>query len=92
MIVELSRRALRDLDEIGTWIARDDPDTADQFLDRLNDACLEIADRPTLYPLLGGSRTIRRRLFARRYLILFRVRGDVVKIVAIRHGARKPLG
>ena len=38
---------------------------------------------------------IRQLLYARRrsrYRILFRIRGDTVEIVHVRHGARQPLG
>lgn len=90
MIVDFSQRARRDLTEIGVWIARDDPDTAKRFVDRLEAACWEIGQQPRIYPFIVGSKTVRKRLVAKRYLILFRVRNGRVTIVSVRHGARRP--
>lgn len=89
MRVVLTKEALADLDEIGRWIARDDPGRADRFVDALERRCAALSRHPKRYPVahLTGSEEIRKRGF-RRYLIFFRVERDAVDILRIVHGAR----
>ncbi len=44
--------AENDLEEIWWFIAQDSPDSADKFLDRIQDTCLALAD----FPKMGVSR------------------------------------
>ena len=46
-----SPRAEFDLEEIGDYIARDNPTRAISFLDELRERCIKIADWPLLAPL-----------------------------------------
>ncbi|PTS73897.1 stabilization protein [Sphingomonas sp. HMWF008] len=73
--------------DIGEWIERDDPVTANRVIERLIVASEEIGERPRLYPLADGSRVLHRRL-VRPYLIFYRVRRDDIFIVSIRYSAR----
>jgi toxin ParE1/3/4 len=86
LIVVFSQRANADLEAIGDWIARDNPGRAISFVAELRNACEALGANPRIYPLLPGSRTLRKRTFA-QYLILYRVRAEVF-IVSIWHGAR----
>ena len=89
MRVVVTREALADLDEIGRWIARDDPGRADRFVDALERRCAALSRHPKCYPVVhvAGSAEIRKRGF-RRYLIFFRVGPNRVDILRVVHGAR----
>lgn len=87
----ISARARRDLIEIGAWIARDDADAADRFVERLVASSEQIGVNPLLYPMVEDGHTLHKMLVA-PYLILYRVRCRDVLIVTIRHGARHKRG
>jgi toxin ParE1/3/4 len=87
LIVVFSRRADAELEQIGDWIARDNPLRAITFVEELREACVELGDNPQLYPLMSDSGTLRKRPF-QPYLILYRVRRKDVLIVSIWHSAR----
>jgi toxin ParE1/3/4 len=80
--------AERDLEEIGRYIARDNPREAGQFLTRIKDKCQDIAATP----LIGRERDDMGRNVRSfplgRYLIFYRVMGDDVVVVRVLHGAR----
>lgn len=56
MKVFFSNQADRDLEDIGDWIARDNPSRAVSFVVELRRACKEIGRRPRSYPLADGAR------------------------------------
>jgi antitoxin ParD1/3/4/toxin ParE1/3/4 len=85
----LSSATERDLDEIWEFIAQDKIDAADHWIDKLFDAFEQLARNPEIghrrkdltdYPVLFWP--------VGRYLILYRVRKQVVEIVAVTQGAR----
>lgn len=86
---ELTRSALADLDELWTYIAEDSAEAADRVTSTILDACALLAERP----LIGHTRadlTSRPVRFwsSGRYLIVYRVDTEPVKIIAVFHGAR----
>ena len=88
MRIGFSPKAERDLEEIGDYIARDNPARAITFLDELRASCLEIAARPGSYPVrpeLGEG--IRRAVYG-RYLIFYSAGVGALRIERILHGAR----
>ena len=89
MKVILSRKAERDLEEIGDWIARNNPVRAASFVGELRRACSGIGIAPRSYPLVDKSRdsALRRRVHG-NYLILFDIGSVVVEILHVLHGAR----
>jgi plasmid stabilization system protein ParE len=87
--VILSRKAERDLEEIGDWIAQRNPIRAASFVGELRSACSGIGRAPRSYPLVDMSRdsALRRRVHG-NYLIFFDIGTAVVEILHILHGAR----
>ena len=85
----LSSGAALDLDAIWEYIARDNIDAADRWVTKLFDAFELLA----LHPGMGHSRTDLTPhpvLFwpVGAYLVLYRLRSDVVEIIAVTQGAR----
>ena len=88
MRLEFSPAAEDDLEEIGDYIALDNPATAVQFIDKLRDQCERLLKSPVGYvarPEVGeGLRSCAHG----RYLLFFRVEADVLRIERILHSAR----
>ena len=87
-VLRFADRAQHDLDEIGTYIERNDPTNASRFVDRLEAHCRLLSR----HLLLGRSRSefrpgLRSFPFG-RYLIFYRPIDDGVEIVRVLHGAR----
>ena len=77
-----------DLEEIGDYIARDNPERAVSFIQEIRGHCLKITAYPEAAPLrpeLGEG--IRMVPFG-RYLIFYTVHADNVRVERIIHGAR----
>jgi len=87
--VVLSRNAERDLENIGDWIANNNPDRALSFVSELLEACLSIGSTPRGYPLVDRQRdpTLRRRVHG-NYLIFYDIGLQTVDILHVLHGAR----
>jgi toxin ParE1/3/4 len=82
-----AKSALRDLDDIRKYIAKDDPHAAERVVQRI----MLVASRLESLPFLGrpGRRGARLLTVAGLpYVIIHRVRNDEVKIVAVFHTAR----
>ena len=81
--------ALRDLEQIGDYIARDNPAAANRVISRI----LDQADILMGYPHLGRPGRVRetRELVATDtpYILPYRVRDEEVQILAVIHGARR---
>jgi plasmid stabilization system protein ParE len=85
----LSIAAERDLDEIWDYIAQDNIDAADRWINRLFDAFQSLAQTPgmghkredlTAFPILFWP--------VGAYLVLYRVQDELIEIVAVTQGAR----
>lgn len=90
MILQFSPAAEADLIDIALFIATGDPDRALTFIDELQAACSILLD----YPLVGVARpdlgdNLRSKPY-RRYMIYYRLVGDVVRIERFLHGSRDP--
>jgi toxin ParE1/3/4 len=86
------RRAEADLEEIGDFIARDNPARALTFLDELREHCTAIVNAPRLYALREELGPGIRIAVHGRYLILFRADGETVRMERLVQGARdRPL-
>src|SRR5689334_342768 len=86
--VRLSPRAVADLDEIGDYIARDNPDRAASFVGELEDACRHIADNPQAYPSRSDLAPDVKMAVHTNYLIFFRLLRNEIRVERILHGAR----
>ena len=89
MIVDISDAAKRDLEEIGDYIAQDNPPRAATFIAELEAQCLSLADFPEAHPLVErfAHRGLRRHRHG-NYLIFFYRRRNCVTVVRILHAAR----
>src|SRR5690349_12985481 len=98
--VRITRRALREIDEVLGWLAQHSPAGASRWYRRLLQAIESLQDNPERCPLApenewysGGE--LRQLLHGKRrdvYRILFEIRGTTVYILRVRHGARDVLG
>lgn len=89
MKVVITTDALNDLEQIGDYIARDNPGRARSFVAELIAKAQDLADLPEGFPLVPryASRGIRRRVHG-AYLIFYRVEEARVTVVHILHSAR----
>jgi toxin ParE1/3/4 len=96
MKTDFSPAALADLEEIGLYIARDNPRAAEVWVDKLVDR----AERAALQPRGGrvvpemGDPDIR-EVFLRTYRIIYRVEPDRILVLTImegHHRLRSPSG
>jgi toxin ParE1/3/4 len=87
MKVVYHRSALRDLESIHKFIARDNPEAANRVVVRIRQA----ASRLENFPYSGrlGPRGIRLlSVTGLPYIVIHRVDGQIVKIVAVFHTSR----
>lgn len=80
--------ALADLVEIHDHIAADSPARARKFIALLRDRCGPLRQFPEMGRLRDDLRPGLRSLPVDRYVVIYRVLGDVVEIVTIVHGSR----
>lgn len=87
---KLSSEALRDLDEIWVYIARDDIYAAEEWIERLRDQVKLIASRPTIgHVRFGGRKYVPLRFWPyERYVIVYYQDGEDVIVIAISQGHR----
>jgi toxin ParE1/3/4 len=86
--------AARELDEVFGWIARRSPGRATAWQVGAIERILTLTELPRCCPLAPEARDTEleiRQLMYGDYRILFTIEEDVVNILRIRHGARRPL-
>jgi plasmid stabilization system protein ParE len=88
MRVELSGLIENDLDTIADYIAQDNPTRAVTFLREIRAQILAIGQNPLLYQLRPEIGEGARMTVVGRYVILFRVIPDAVKIERVVYGGR----
>lgn len=88
MRVELSRFIKGDLEEIADWIAQDNPRRAVSFIREIREAFERIGQWPLLYQLRPDIGEDARLAVVGRYVILFWIDGDVVRIERVVYGGR----
>jgi toxin ParE1/3/4 len=89
MIVVITDAAEADFQEIGDWIARDNPVRALTFVRELRRRCESLIDGPRRYARVPRYEhlEIRRRVY-RDYLIFYRIIADRIEVLHVLHGAR----
>jgi toxin ParE1/3/4 len=94
MRVVYSPRAIRDLERIGAYYRSvADNRIAEAIAKRIERVIDRLAHRPQSAPAVIGRPGVRVVLVARYpYKIFYRLRGDAVEILHIRHTARRPWG
>src|SRR5436309_11113052 len=89
MKYRIARRASADIEHICDYIAKDNPDAADQLEDRIHEAIKLLAK----FPRMGHVRpdvTDKRYLFRAvgKYIIAYRIESKELIVVRVLHGAR----
>jgi toxin ParE1/3/4 len=89
MILIFTDAAERELEEIGDWIAQDNPDRAWTFVQELRGKCETLVHMPEAYPLVPRHECsgVRRRTH-RNYLIFYRITDNRIEVLHVLHGAR----
>lgn len=77
-----------DLEEIGDYIARDNPVRAVSFVREMRERCAKLARMPLASPLRPELGESFRMVVFGNYLIFYKVESDSVRIERILHGAR----
>ncbi len=92
MRVVYSPRAIRDLEQIGAYYRSvADNKIAAAIAERIERVIGRVARRPQSAPRVVGRAEVRAVLVLRYpYKIFYRLRGDAVEILHIRHTARQP--
>lgn len=89
MQVKWLRTALRNLDEEATFIAADDPRAAQLVVERVLNAVEMLASQPAVGRPGRVSGTRELVVAKTRYLIPYRVRGNVVEVLRVFHTSRR---
>ena len=88
MAVQRSRRALKDLDEIWDYIARDNPVMADRVLDKMEAKCEMLARQPLIGEARPDLAPNLREVPVGNYVIFYRPLSDGIVVVRVLHVAR----
>ena len=88
MRVEFSPFVENDLEAIGDYIARDNPTRAVTFIRELREKLRFVGQNPLLCQLRPDIGDDARIAVFGRYIILFRIQGDVVRIERVVSGYR----
>jgi toxin ParE2 len=81
-------RAIQEARQAFRWYARRSPQAAAHFRARFTQALDDIQENPERWPVyIEGTRVVLRKF---PYLIIFRASEDVIDIVAVAHGHRRP--
>ena len=88
MQVIWSPTALRQIEQIHDYIARDNPAAAIKMAELLYEAGSSLDTLPHRGRPVPGTRM--RELIVRHYIVRYQVDGNQVLIVRVRHGARRP--
>jgi len=94
--VDLTPRAHKDLDKIYSAAIREAPYRGPRWCDRFEQSILSLSNFPERCPvepkLSSSRRTVRKLLFGKRryvYRVYYAIFDDVVRVLHVRHGARK---
>lgn len=90
MKLRWTRRARRDLKEIGRFIAQDDPAAARRWVERLRDKATNATTAPRMGRVVPEfQRDDVRELFLRSYRIVYRIREDAIDVLTIFEGHQR---
>ena len=95
-LVELTSRALRDMEAIYNYVECDDSQHAFAWFNRLSKAIYALERFPDRGPVISENKRLRHLLFGKKprtYRIIYAVdkRNHVVNVLHIRHGVRRAL-
>ncbi len=87
MALRWTRKALENLDQIGAYIAQDNPARASSFVREIK----EKTELLVAFPALGRPGRVpgtRELVVHENYVVPYRVKGDTVQIIRVQHVAR----
>ena len=88
MNIRFTDEAKADLQQIGDYIAKDNPIRALSFVGELEQKCRAIAASPMAFSLVPRYEQYAiRRCIHENYLIFYRIEGEQITILHIVHGA-----
>ena len=87
MALRWTKTALRSVDEIAGFIAKDNPARATSFVLELKDAVTKLEVHPGM-GRAGRVHGTRELVLHKNYIAIYRVRGDDVEILRLHHVAR----
>ena len=88
MKYRISLAAQSDLDDCWLYIARDNPDAADRFLDQLIDKLAMLAEHPAAGRNCRALRPGLYRFPVGSYVLFYQIRAKHIEVVRVLHGAR----
>ena len=88
MRLEFSRWVEGDLDTIADFIAQDNPQRAVTFIREIRQKIDKVGQQPLVYQLRPEIGEGARMAVVGRYVILFRILGDAVRIERVVYGGR----
>jgi len=88
MKLVFSPKAIDDLEKIGDYIARDNPERAVSFILEIEERCRKLLVSPDAFPTRDDLLLGARMASYGRYLIFFRLINGTIRIERIIHGAR----
>jgi addiction module RelE/StbE family toxin len=87
MVIEWTRTALRNLDDIAGYIAEDNPPRANTFVAELQEKTAKLTRFPNLGKV-GRLANTRELVLHKNYVAIYRVFESEVQILRIHHSAR----
>jgi len=87
MALKWTKTALRSVDEIAGFIAKDNPARATSFVLELKNAVTKLQAHPGM-GRAGRVHGTRELVLHKNYIAVYRVRGDDVEILRLHHAAR----
>lgn len=88
LLIAWSKGALRDLEDIATYIAVDNEVAAEQLRERIEQSVLPAAAHPYLFR--PGRRNGTREIVAHpNYIVVYRVLADRIRVIAVIHTRRR---
>jgi toxin ParE1/3/4 len=88
MQLQITPLAANDIEEIGDYIAEDNPIRAESFVSELRAQCEKICTNPTGYRQRPDLAKFLRSCAHGNYVIFFEYKVDQVTIIRVLHGAR----
>jgi plasmid stabilization system protein ParE len=86
--LEVHPEAIAEAREARLWYAERSADAADAFMVELDLALDRIVEAPMRWPVRSGARRYVMRRFP--FVVVYRIVGSTVEVVAVAHGRRKP--
>ena len=88
MRLEWKPLAVEDRERIMAYIAEDNPVAAFELDEEIDAKVEQLVQRPELYRV-GRKRGTREMVVRPNYLVIYRVQGDVVEILRVKHAAEQ---